>query len=83
VITAQARRRDRGTRRSSGGTASSSLRSATGGASDFTRRAHDIEVRELADEAFRAAIALIDSHREQLDALATTLNPAPPPRRRP
>jgi cell division protease FtsH len=55
------------------GTVSSSLRSATDGASDSTRRAHDIEVRELADEAFRAAIALIDSHREQLDALATTL----------
>ena len=30
-------------------------------------------IQELADEAFRAAVALIDSHREQLDALAGTL----------
>jgi cell division protease FtsH len=42
-------------------------------AAESTRRLYDDEVRELADEAFRSAIALIDSHRGQLDALATTL----------
>jgi cell division protease FtsH len=55
------------------GTASSSLRAAGDGAAEATRRVRDAEVRELADEAFRAALALIDSHREQLDALAETL----------
>jgi cell division protease FtsH len=55
------------------GTGSSSLRSSGDGASESSRRIRDTEVRELADEGFRAAIALIDSHREQLDALATTL----------
>jgi cell division protease FtsH len=55
------------------GTASSSMRHADDGASESSRRVLDIEVRELADEAFRAAISLIDSHRTQLDALATTL----------
>jgi cell division protease FtsH len=55
------------------GTASSSLRASGDGAAEATRRVHDAEVRELADEAFRAAIALIDSHREALDALAATL----------
>jgi cell division protease FtsH len=55
------------------GTGSSSLRSVGDGASESSRRVHDIEVRELADEAFRAAITLIDAHREQLDALASTL----------
>ena len=43
------------------------------GAAESTRRMHDAEVRELADEGFRAAIALIDSHRPQLDELAQTL----------
>jgi cell division protease FtsH len=55
------------------GTGSSSLRSVGDGASESSRRVHDIEVRELADEAFRSATALIDSHRKQLDALASTL----------
>ena len=55
------------------GTGSSSLRSVGDGASESSRRVHDIEVRELADEAFRQASALIDSHRKQLDDLATTL----------
>jgi cell division protease FtsH len=55
------------------GTGSSSLRSVGDGASESSRRVHDIEVRELADEAFRAALTLIDTHREQLDALASTL----------
>jgi cell division protease FtsH len=55
------------------GTGSSSLRATADGAAESTRRVRDAEVRELADEAFRASIALIDSHREQLDALAGTL----------
>jgi ATP-dependent Zn protease len=55
------------------GTGSSSLRSVGEGASESTRRVHDTEVRELADEAFRTAVALLDSHRTQLDELATTL----------
>jgi cell division protease FtsH len=55
------------------GTASVSLPAITEGAAEATRRMNDAEVRELADEAFRAAISLIDSHRPQLDALASTL----------
>ena len=55
------------------GTGSSSLRALGDGAAEATRRVRDAEVRELADEAFRAALAMIDSHREQLDALAATL----------
>jgi cell division protease FtsH len=55
------------------GTGSSSLRELGDGAAEATRRVRDTEVRELADEGFRAAIKLIDSHREQLDALASTL----------
>jgi cell division protease FtsH len=55
------------------GTASTSLPALGDGTAEATRRLHDAEVRELADEAFRAAIAVIDSHRPQLDALATTL----------
>ncbi len=55
------------------GTGSSSLRASTQGAAEATLRVRDTEVRELADEAFRAATALIDSHREQLDELASTL----------
>jgi hypothetical protein len=38
-----------------------------------TRRIRDEEVRELGDEAFRAAIRIVESHREALDALAQTL----------
>jgi cell division protease FtsH len=55
------------------GTGSSSLRAHGDGAADATRRVRDAEVSELADEAFRAAVKLIDSHREQLDELASTL----------
>jgi cell division protease FtsH len=55
------------------GTGSSSLRSVSDRASESSRRVHDIEVRELADEAFRAATTLLDAHRTQLDQLATTL----------
>src|SRR5205085_1902760 len=46
---------------------------ADAAASEATRRTRDEEVRELADEAFRAAIAIIDAHRPQLDDLAATL----------
>ena len=42
-------------------------------ASEVSRRVSDEEVRELADEAFRAAAAIIARHRAQLDALASTL----------
>ena len=55
------------------GTGSSSLRSAGSEAAESTMRVRDAEIRELADEGFRAAVKLIDSHREQLDALAGTL----------
>ena len=55
------------------GTGSASLRVVAGNVSEATRRVHDEEVRELADEAYRAAIAIIDEHRPQLDELAATL----------
>ena len=55
------------------GTGFTSLRMAEADASEATRRVRDEEVRELADEAFRAAMAIIDSHRPQLDELAATL----------
>jgi cell division protease FtsH len=55
------------------GTEVTSLRVASAGTSDATRHVHDQEVRELADEAFRAALSIIDTHRQQLDSLASTL----------
>jgi cell division protease FtsH len=56
------------------GTAVTSLRTAEdGAASESSRRVRDAEVHELADEAFRAALAIIDKHRPQLDELASTL----------
>jgi cell division protease FtsH len=56
------------------GTGTTSLRVVGGDdASESTRRVRDEEVRELADEGFRAALGLIDSHRPQLDQLALTL----------
>ena len=55
------------------GTAVTSLRVAADGLSEASRRVHDQEVRELADEAFRGALAIISSHRPQLDELAMTL----------
>jgi len=33
----------------------------------------DTDVRELADQAFRNACAILDTHRAELDALATRL----------
>jgi cell division protease FtsH len=55
------------------GTGVSSLRAISDGAAEATRRVLDEEVRELAEEAFRAAVALVDAHRPQLDALAAAL----------
>ncbi|HWF54116.1 MAG TPA: ATP-dependent zinc metalloprotease FtsH [Solirubrobacteraceae bacterium] len=54
------------------GTGFTSLRLADG-AAEATRRVSDEEIRQLADEAHRAAAALIESHRPQLDELAATL----------
>jgi hypothetical protein len=39
----------------------------------MTRRVRDAEVQELADEAYRAATAIVDRHRRELDKLASTL----------
>jgi cell division protease FtsH len=55
------------------GTGSTSLRALGDDAAESTKRRRDDEVRELADEAFRAALAIIDSHRPVLDSLAGTL----------
>ena len=55
------------------GTGITSLRVQDDQLSEVTRRVRDQEVRELADEAFRAAAELLDSHRAQLDAMAATL----------
>ncbi len=41
--------------------------------SDMTRRVRDEEQRELADEAYRSALELVQTHRPQLDALAESL----------
>jgi cell division protease FtsH len=41
--------------------------------SDSTRRMRDQEQRDLADEAYRAAVGLITAHREKLDELAESL----------
>jgi cell division protease FtsH len=55
------------------GTGSSSLRAIDDGAAETTRRVRDAEMRELADEAYRAAQSIVDRHRVQLDELASTL----------
>jgi cell division protease FtsH len=55
------------------GTGIKSLRAVDDHAAEMTRRVHDEEVRELADEAYRAATAIIDGHRAHLDELAATL----------
>jgi cell division protease FtsH len=55
------------------GTVSSALPTTSDGLADSTRRVRDTEVQELANEAFRAAVRLLDSHRTQLDALASQL----------
>ena len=55
------------------GTGITSLRMDSETASEATRKVSDDEVRELADEAFRAAAKILDMHRPQLDELAATL----------
>jgi cell division protease FtsH len=55
------------------GTGAGSMRAVSDAASEATRRRLDAEVAELADSAFRAATALLEGHRDQLDALAATL----------
>jgi cell division protease FtsH len=55
------------------GTGSGSMRAASEGVSEGTRRVRDEEVRELGDEAFRAAVSIIDANRPALDELASTL----------
>jgi cell division protease FtsH len=55
------------------GTGTTALRLSAEDASDSTRRVHNDEARELADEGFRNAVSIIDGHREQLDELASTL----------
>jgi cell division protease FtsH len=54
------------------GTGRTSMR-VDDGAAEATRRVTDEEVRELADEALRMAISLINTHRPQLEQLAETL----------
>ncbi|MHB8656998.1 MAG: ATP-dependent metallopeptidase FtsH/Yme1/Tma family protein [Solirubrobacteraceae bacterium] len=55
------------------GTGITSLRVTDSIASEATRRVGDEEVRQLADQAFRAAGRIIEEHRPHLDALASTL----------
>jgi cell division protease FtsH len=55
------------------GNATTALTLGAQEASDSTRKVHDNEARELADEAFRNALSIIDGHRNQLDDLASTL----------
>ena len=55
------------------GTGSSALRAIDEGAAEATRRIQDSEVRELADQAYRAAQSIVDTHRVHLDKLAATL----------
>ncbi len=55
------------------GTGITSSRVSPERASEATRKVRDVEVRELADEAFRAASRTVDNHRPQLDELAQTL----------
>jgi cell division protease FtsH len=55
------------------GTEITSLRVASEGLSDATRRVLDEEIRELADRASRAAHLILGDHRVQLDELAAKL----------
>jgi cell division protease FtsH len=55
------------------GTGVGSMRVVQGDTSEATRRVHDEEMRELADEALRSALTIVGSHRPQLDSLAATL----------
>ncbi len=55
------------------GTGVRSLKVLPEGASEASRRVNDAEVQDLADEAFRMALSIIDRHRAELDELAATL----------
>ena len=55
------------------GTGVTSLKVLAAESSEASRRVHDAEVTDLADEAFRSARTIIDDHRPQLDELAATL----------
>ncbi len=55
------------------GTGTSSLRALDEDASELSKRVRDEEIRELADGAFRTALAIIGRHRGRLDELARTL----------
>jgi cell division protease FtsH len=55
------------------GTGMGPMRVLSDVSSEATRRVHDEEIRELADEAFRAALSILDANRPQLDQLALTL----------
>jgi cell division protease FtsH len=55
------------------GTGLTAVAPEPGSLSEATRRLRDQEMRELADEASRAARAIIETHRAQLDDLASTL----------
>ena len=55
------------------GTGVRSLKVLPDSSSEATRRVHDAEVQDLADEAFRTATHIINRHRPQLDKLAATL----------
>jgi cell division protease FtsH len=55
------------------GTGSSALRAIDEGSAEATRRVLDAEIRELADQSYRAAQAIVDTHRVTLDQLAATL----------
>jgi cell division protease FtsH len=55
------------------GTGRTSMRVVSDGAAEATRRVSDDEVRELADEALRTAVSVINDHRPQLEDLAATL----------
>ncbi len=55
------------------GTGVRSLKVSAERTAEATRRVHDAEVQDLADEAFRTARSLVERHRAQLDELAATL----------
>src|SRR5947209_8178739 len=55
------------------GTGVRSLKVLSEGAAEATRRVHDAEVQDLADQAFRTAVSIVERHRPQLDKLAATL----------
>jgi cell division protease FtsH len=55
------------------GTGVRSLKVLSDSSAEATRRVHDAEVQDLADQAFRTATDIINRHRPQLDKLAATL----------